>query len=322
MGTSLMLAHAEMTAAAAVVTEHPHTQRQQQHHQDLISSPLSHDPCHYYTVMSHNELDKLTRFFIQKSSQVIVQSRLGGERIATRSNPRGKDWFSLSIPDDREVTDRTRKCLDTIAAEFEDKSISVTRNWHVCCEVSLKTSDDVCMVLEYWLFSNESLITTSANTRTRLTVPPEEVFTFYNRLTLLLKSIITLTRATPIHKISRSGQGPDTFVICYRIFDTTGPIDHLIPEKDKSKYSRVTKLGTVSCQFNRIAVTFSYRTNMATCNEDKSQSGPLLPLKMDHFKPDSPDPDADFSCSRKILAFASPKSESIQQKIEYHFPFL
>lgn len=265
--------------------------------------------------MSHNELDKLTRFFVQKSAQVIVQSRLGSDRVQTRSNPRGRDWFSLSIPDDREVTDRTRKCLDTIASGFDDKTISVIRNWQVCCEISLKSSDGESLVLEYWSFSNESLISSShsgptTNTRTRAPVQSEEVFTFYNRLTLLLKSIITLTRATPIHKISRSGQGPDTFVICYRIFDTIGPIDNLIQDKDKSRYSRVIKLGKVSSQLNRIAVSFSYRTNMATCNEDKSQTGPPLALKMDHFKPDSPDPGADdFSCSLKILAFASPKSK-------------
>ena len=253
--------------------------------------------------MSLNELDKFTRFFVQKSIQVIVQSRLGSDRVQTRCNPRGSDWFNLSIPDDREVTDRTRKCLDTIASDFDGQKISVVRGWQVCCEISLKNSDGESMVLEYWLLTNESLIPP----KTRDTVASEEVFTVYNRLTLLLKSIITLTRATPIYKISNSGQGPDTFVICYRIFDTAGPIEDLIEEKDKNRYSRVIKLGNVSSHCNRISVSFSYRTNMATCSDDKSQSGPLMPVKMDHFRTESPDLAADFSCSRKILAFASPK---------------
>lgn len=260
--------------------------------------------------MSLNELDKFTRFFIQKSIQVIVQSRLGGDRVQTRCDPLGKDWFNLSIPDHREVTDRTLQCFDTIAVEFESKKLTVAQGWQVCCEISLKNSDGESMVLEYWLFTNESLVPTP---RPRVSVASEEVFTVYNRLTLLLKSIITLTRATPIYKISNSGQGPDTFVICYRVFATTGPIEDLIEEKDKNRYSRVIKLGSVSSQCSRIAVSFSYRTNMATCNEDKSQTGPLMPLKVDHFKTESPDPGADFSCSRKILAFASPKSKCLQQ---------
>lgn len=262
--------------------------------------------------MSLNELDKFTRIFIQKSIQVIVQSRLGGERLQTRCDPRGKDWFNLSIPDDREVTERIQKCFDTIASDFDGQRLTVTRGWQVCCEISLKNSDGESMVLEYWLFTNESLV---SSPRARVTDAKDEVFTIFNRLTLLLKSIITLTRATPIYKISNSGQGPETFVICYRIFDTAGPIEDLIEQKDKNRYSRVIRLGNVSSQCSRIAVSFSYRTNMATCNDDKSQTGPLMPVKMDHFKTESPDSDADFSCNRKILAFASPKSEYWQENV-------
>lgn len=259
--------------------------------------------------MSLNELNKFTRFFIQKSIQVIVQSRLGSDRTQTRCNPRGSDWFNLSLPDDPEVADRTRNCVNTIANDFEGKKLTVTRGWQVCCEISLKNSDGESMVLEYWMFTNESLVPSPP---TRYAIASEEVFTVYNRLTLLLKSIITLTRATPIYRISNSGQGPETFVICYRIFDTAGTIDGLIQEKDKSRYSRAIKLGNVASQCNRITVSFSYRTNMATCNDDKSRTGLLLPVKMDHFKTESPDPDADFSSSRKILAFASPKSKCFE----------
>lgn len=258
--------------------------------------------------MSHHELDKFTRFFIQKSIQVIVQSRLGGDRVQTKCDARGHDWFNLSIADDREVSDRTRKCFDAIASDSQEKHLSVTSGWQVCCEVSLKNSDGESMVLEYWLFSNESLL---ASPRAKVSVASSDVFTVYNRLTLLLKSIIALTRATPIHKISNSGQGPDTFVICYRVFATDGPIDHLIQEKDKNRYARVIRLGTVSSPCSRITVSFSYRTNMATCNNDTSQTtAHLMPLKLDHFRTESPDESAaDFSSSRKILAFASPKSE-------------
>ena len=257
--------------------------------------------------MSLNDLDKFTRFFVQKAVQVIVQSRLGGDRVRTRCNPRASDWFNLSIPDDKEVTDRTRRCFDTIAAEWEGRKLTVTKGWQVCCEVSLKNSSGECMVLESWLMTNEPL----GAPRTKASIASDQVFTLSNRLTLLLKSIITLTRSTPIHKLSASGQGPDTFVICYRIFDTEGCIEDLIEEKDRSRYSRPIKLGSVSSQFNRLSVSFAYRTNMSTCGEDRlSQAARLMPVKTDHFKSDATEAETetDFSRSRKILAFASPKS--------------
>lgn len=263
--------------------------------------------------MSLNELDKFTRFFVQKSIQVIVQSRLGGERVRTACNPRGNDWFNLSIPDDREVTERTRKSFDTIAEDIGEAKLTASKAWQVCCEVSLKNSDGESLVLEYWLFSNDSL---NPSTKAKASIKSDDVFTVYNRLTLLLKSIIALTRATPIYKISNSGQGSETFVICYRIFAADGPIDSLIAERDRDRYSRAIKLGSVACQCNRVTVSFSYRTNMSTCRDDRSQSSDLLPVTADHFKPGgSPEPaataESDLTRNRKILAFASPRSECL-----------
>ena len=38
----------------------------------------------------------------------------------------------------------------------------------------------------------------------------------YNRMSLLLKSLVTVARVTPAYKLSRR-QGPDSYVICYRV---------------------------------------------------------------------------------------------------------
>lgn len=42
-------------------------------------------------------------------------------------------------------------------------------------------------------------------------------YTVYNRMGILLKSLISVSRTTPAYKLSRS-QGPDSYFICYRIY--------------------------------------------------------------------------------------------------------
>ena len=41
--------------------------------------------------------------------------------------------------------------------------------------------------------------------------------TVYNRMSLLLKSLVTVARVTPAYRLSRR-QGADSYVICYRVF--------------------------------------------------------------------------------------------------------
>jgi autophagy-related protein 13 len=42
-------------------------------------------------------------------------------------------------------------------------------------------------------------------------------FTIYNRMGILLKSLLSVSRITPAYKLSRR-QGPDSYRICYRIY--------------------------------------------------------------------------------------------------------
>lgn len=42
-------------------------------------------------------------------------------------------------------------------------------------------------------------------------------YTVYNRMGILLKSLLSVSRITPAYKLSRR-QGPDSYVICYRIY--------------------------------------------------------------------------------------------------------
>ena len=96
------------------------------------------------------DLDKFTRYFIIKSVQVIVQSRIeGNKKVKTECKPNGNDWFNINIPDILEISDKTKAILDS-------ENLTVKSNWRVCCEISLRSNDGSRIVLEHWIISNRS----------------------------------------------------------------------------------------------------------------------------------------------------------------------
>lgn len=217
--------------------------------------------------MSVQELEKFTRFFIQKAIQVVVQSRLGMDKIYSKSNPEGKDMFNLSITDLKEVSDATTKAFELIANQSEDKKMSVKKEFSICCEISLKSDEGETMVLESW-FINNDMIPIEEQVRS---VQEETNYNVYNRMTLLLKSLTCLTRASPAYKLSQSGQSADTFVICYRIYPVkpgkSSPTSS--PTQDKSKrFSKTYKLGSILSQYNCLSISFVYRTSLSRTEED------------------------------------------------------
>ncbi|XP_078405028.1 autophagy-related protein 13 isoform X11 [Cetorhinus maximus] len=183
------------------------------------------------------DLDKFIKFFALKTVQVIVQARLG-EKICTRSSssPTGSDWFNLAIKDIPEVTHEAKKAL---AGQLPGIGRSM------CVEISLKTSEGDSMELETWcLEMNEKC--------------DKEIkvsYTVYNRLSLLLKSLLAITRVTPAYKLSRK-QGHD-YVILYRIY--FGEVQ-LIGLGDGFQTVRVGMVGT---PVGTITLSCAYRTNLA-----------------------------------------------------------
>ncbi|XP_067849789.1 autophagy-related protein 13 isoform X3 [Heptranchias perlo] len=183
------------------------------------------------------DLDKFIKFFALKTVQVIVQARLG-EKICTRSSssPTGSDWFNLAIKDIPEVTHEAKKAL---AGQLPGIGRSM------CVEISLKTSEGDSMELETWcLEMNEKC--------------DKEIkvsYTVYNRLSLLLKSLLTITRVTPAYKLSRK-QGHD-YVILYRIYFGEVQLNGL------GEGFQTVRVGMVGTPVGTITLTCAYRTNLA-----------------------------------------------------------
>ncbi|XP_054947595.1 autophagy-related protein 13 isoform X3 [Physeter macrocephalus] len=201
------------------------------------------------------DLDKFIKFFALKTVQVIVQARLG-EKICTRSSssPTGSDWFNLAIKDIPEVTHEAKKAL---AGQLP----AIGRS--MCVEISLKTSEGDSMELEIWcLEMNEKC--------------DKEIkvsYAVYNRLSLLLKSLLAITRVTPAYRLSRK-QGHE-YVILYRIYFGEVQLNGL------GEGFQTVRVGTVGTPVGTITLSCAYRINLAfmstrTAGEDTGVTYPSV----------------------------------------------
>lgn len=204
------------------------------------------------------DLDKFIKFFALKTVQVIVQARLG-EKICTRSSssPTGSDWFNLAIKDIPEVTHEARKAL---AGQLP----AVGRS--MCVEISLKTSEGDSMELEIWcLEMNEKC--------------DKEIkvsYAVYNRLSLLLKSLLAITRVTPAYRLSRK-QGHE-YVILYRIYFGDVQLNGL------GEGFQTVRVGTVGTPVGTITLSCAYRINLAFMSTRHfERTPPIMGIIIDHF---------------------------------------
>lgn len=204
------------------------------------------------------DLDKFIKFFALKTVQVIVQARLG-EKISTRSSssPTGSDWFNLAIKDIPEVTHEAKKAL---AGQLPGIGRSM------CVEISLKTSEGDSMELETWcLEMNE-----------KCDKDIKVSYTVYNRLSVLLKSLLAITRVTPAYKLSRK-QGHD-YVILYRIYFGEVQLGAL------GEGFQTVRVGVVGTPVGTVTLSCAYRTNLAFMSSRQfERSAPIMGIIVDHF---------------------------------------
>ncbi|XP_071743865.1 uncharacterized protein Atg13 [Lepeophtheirus salmonis] len=201
--------------------------------------------------------EKFARHFFFKSAQIIVQSRLG-EKASCLSQPSPSSssaWFNLAIKDIPEIALESKKVY------------SVKSPGSHTIEISLKTTEGDSMILETWCvaMNNENRNTKLNNVA-------------YNHLGLLLKSVLCVSRVTPAYKFSRR-QGPDSFVVCYRIHAGDPVSPSLLGQGYQSCF-----IGQVSNPVGSVSIKVDYRTNMTiTPSNASSISSNLMFVKSDHF---------------------------------------
>ena len=147
---------------------------------------------------------------------------------------------------------------------------TLTVGQHICLEISLHTIEGETMILETWWMTVTDQVDASARVS----------YTVYNRMGVLLKSLICAARVTPAYRLSRK-QGSDTFVVCYRIY-TGEPQFHLGEGYQKSR------VGTVPTPAGTIVLSVAYRTRMLMSPQNSLKRDVPFELKDDHFTVGSP----------------------------------
>lgn len=232
------------------------------------------------TTQERKDLDKFIKFLALKSTQIIVESRLG-DKISTPCKPHttGADWvcdiviklafysitynnlvrfqFNLNIKDLPEVLTETKKALN---GEVLSSGLPL------CVEISLRTTEGDHMVLESWCLG---LLPEKCDPTARI------IHTVYNRMGILLKSLVSVTRVTPAYKLSRR-QGPDSYVICYRIY-MDEPQTHNLGEGFKH-----VRIGQICTPIGTLQLDVSYRTKMTISPTQTGRDNSIM-LKSDHF---------------------------------------
>ncbi len=207
------------------------------------------------TAQEQKDMERFVKFLSQKMVQVIVQSRLG-EKICTpcKAHPSTSDWFNLGIEDIPEVVMETKKALKGQLLTIGSPPL--------CVEISLKTVEGDSLILENWSLS----VNENSEPLNRVT------YTVYSRMSLLLKSIISVSRITPAYKLS-GRQGADSFVLCYRVYCGE---PHGLGTSTKN-----CTIGQVDTPIGLYSVMLSYITQLALSPKD----GAML-VKSDHFTPE------------------------------------
>jgi len=207
------------------------------------------------TSQDRKDLERFAKYFSLKVVQVIVQSRLG-EKLNTCSKPTssGSDWFNLTIEDNDEILDETKRAISSTPLPGQPP---------LYVEISLQTQEDT-LILELWSLSFKQDMV-DPNVRI--------LYTVYNRMALLLKSVISVTRVIPAYKLSRVKTSD--YKMYYKIY--TSDQQRNLSEMLGAEYKHV-ELGTVGTPFGGLVFDVSYRTRLEIVPVNST-----MMIKSDHY---------------------------------------
>lgn len=221
----------------------------------------------YLSKQDREALLQYTKHFVRKAVQIIVQSRLGDKKpTKSRVYAYNADWFNLSVKDLAQITTLTKSSLSNAESLFNAKS-------PFCVEISLRTPENQTMILETWciLFNDQQVDSGQ-----------KICFSVYKKMSLVLRSLICITRSIPTYQLSRR-QNSDTYVLLYRMY-CGEPIVHHLGENYGT-----AKVGTVGTPVGSIIVNVAYRTRLTMTPQNSSHCTEYtggIQIKDDHFIPE------------------------------------
>jgi len=212
-----------------------------------------------FSAQDRKDLEKYLRYFVYKSAQIIVQSRLG-ERLSLPSKQfaTGADWFNLTVHDDSDVLSEVKQIYPGSGGGLASGDV-------VCIETLLQTRSGSAMLLETWTVKFVS----PCDSTVRVS------FTVYNRIGILLKSLLIASRSIPAYQLSRRccSKACD-YNIYYRMYIGE-------PTLDLGQLFSSRTVGLVTTPVGTIHLSVSYRTQPMLELNVASVEG--LELQDDHF---------------------------------------
>ena len=199
------------------------------------------------------EVAKYIKFFAYKTVQIIVHSRTG-ERTKTfsKANAVGVDWFNIALPGNNIGIDIQKE----IRSEFVNRTVVIDEP--LWLYIYLKTSEGYDSLLESWSISFTQ--------KTDLNV--KSPFTVYNKLALLLKSVISVSRSLPAYKLTRRKE--KDFSFSYKISA------HELEPLRGVRIPASTRVGSVSTQFGTVWLSVQFQTAINCFSADNSRSNAVI----------------------------------------------
>jgi autophagy-related protein 13 len=165
----------------------------------------------------------------------------------------------------------TKKCLG------DAQHLLINSPYHpFCVEISLRTSEGETIPLETWCISFDDSVSD----------PTQRVrFNIYNRMSIVLRSLLTCTRATPTYQLSRK-QSAQKYIICYKMYSGEPIVSHL-----GEHYSKKT-IGNILTPIGRFVLNVAYRTSLAIVSTPVDNGAAVglkqfgLVIKDNHFGAD------------------------------------
>lgn len=205
-----------------------------------------------------------TKHFTRKAVQIVVQARLGDKKpTKSRVYAHNTDWFNLSIKDLAQITNMTKLYLGNVESLFNSSPF--------CIEISLKTPENQTMILETWcILFNDQIVDSSQKV----------CFSVYKKMSLVLRSLMCLTRSLPTYQLSRR-QNSDTYVLLYRMYSGEPIVHHL------GENYATAKVGTIGTPIGSLIVNVAYRTRLTMTPQNSQNSAEYcgIQIKDDHFTP-------------------------------------
>jgi autophagy-related protein 13 len=237
------------------------------------------------------EFDKYLKFLTQKVVQIIVQSR-EGLKIRTKSNPNDTEWFNLALEDKREVVAQLKRSCEPPYPQH-DSPINIT--------ISVETLEGDSFPIELWRLSLDA-------SKRDVTVSASQVL--YPRFTLLLKSLLSFTRAVPAYQLSRKNQE-----LKFNYVISSSFVEEIFKYEDNVQKDAICEITT---SFGLISLGVTYKTSFMHPNRTNSEMVNdsiinTLPLDQDFQSFHSPLNQRNFNSS---------SSQSQLNSTDGHYPFI